>query len=255
MTEQTPVRSPRLWRRRLIVLGAIVAVLAIVHVPVLRAIGGFLSADDPVQAADCLVLLPSVSGDSALAQKAAANVREGKSHAVLYFTMPANRGEQCGALPNFASEFRRQLLAGGLDAASIIVLPGPSRNSWEAARALDRWLAEHPQATVTVLCREFRGRYERHVLATQIDAARFQRVAFLTDYGTDGPSKWWTSREAIQTVFQNFARLTFVVLNGESNPGATAWSYDDYLRTLPPAKRSLENDEPRSPSPSGRGPG
>ncbi len=226
------IRTP--WRRRWLVVAALVVVLAVFHAPLLHGIGGWLCVDDGVKNVDYLVLLPSISGDGSLARTVANEVRGGSVRGMLFFAMPPTRGERCGAMQSFETVFRRQLAAAGVADAQMICLPGPSRNSWEAGRALGAWLGQHPDVHVAVLCPEFRGRYERHVLRAQVDPRDFDRVKFAT-HAAAAEISWWTSREMIQTVFQNYVRLAFVALNGETNPDVQPWSYDEYLRNLPPA--------------------
>jgi hypothetical protein len=229
----TTIKRPR--RRRWLVLAAAVVGLAVFHAPLLRGIGAWLCVDDGARNTDYVVLLPSKSGDDSVARTVAGQIHDGAVRGVLFFAMPPTRGEQCGALPSFETVFRRQLSASGVPDAQIICVPGPSRNSWEAARALGTWLGQNPDVRVAVLCPEFRGRYERHVLRAQIDLRDLSRVTFATPITAD-EGNWWTSREMIQTVFQNYVRLAFVSLNGETNPDAQPWSYDEYLRKLPPAE-------------------
>jgi hypothetical protein len=234
MIDKAAARKTR-RRTRWLLLAVIVVGMFVFHAPLLRRIGGWLCVDDGLQRADYLVLLPSVSGDGSLARSAANEIHEGTVRGVMFFAMPPTRGEQCGALPSFESGFRGQLAEAGVAESRVMSIPGPSRTSWEAARALGIWLGEHPEVRVAVLCPEFRGRYERYVVSTQISSSDFSRVAFIT-YPNAASSNWWTSRETIQMVFQNYIRLGFVALNGETGHDAQPWSYDEFLRDLPAAE-------------------
>ena len=120
--------------------------------------------------------------------------------------------------------------------AAIENLPGRYSTTWDAARGMDRWLAEHKDQRLIVLCETFRGRHERRVLASMIEPRAMAAVHFAALPGSASAADWWRSREGFQEVFQEYARWAFLLFQGESAACAKPWSYDDLLKGLPPAE-------------------
>ena len=215
--------------------GAIAGLLAIFHALLLRGLGGFIADDEPFAAADYIVILPSVAEDTAAIDQAIEAMRRGEATGLLFFAMPPPRGVRCGAWPDYETVVRRYLQAKGISAAAITFVPGSSRNSWDAARALGNWCGSRKPARLEILCEQFRGRYERHIFAAAFPGEMAGQLHFVTAAGHIDASRWWCDREGIQVVFQNYARLAFVALNGEAKSGGEEWTFDQYEQSLPPA--------------------
>jgi hypothetical protein len=233
--ERWASRRPR-WRRRVVTVITVVAMLWLVHVPLFRGIGDFLIADEPLAKADYIVMLPWVAGDSIAIEQAIARVRRSEAGGLLFFQMPATRGERSGAWPDYESAVRADLKGRGIAERSIVFVPGPSRNSWEAAHALGQWLSDRPMPRLDVLCPRFRGRYERHVFATVLPSDVVAGLHFAAAAGRIDETNWWEEREGIQMVFQGYVELVFIALNGEPQQSGQEWTFEQYERSLSPAQ-------------------
>jgi hypothetical protein len=227
----------RPWCRWTVIAVAIVTALGLLHAPLFRGVGRFLVAEEPLLAkADYIVILPSLAGDRVALENAIQHVRHGEAGGLLFFQMPPTRSERCGAWPNYETATREFLKGRGLAERSIVTLPGPSRNSWEAARALGKWLGQRPTLRLDVLCQRFRGRYERHVFDSVLLSDSFEQLHFAAVEDRIDETNWWYDREGIQMVFQNYIQLAFIELNGETETSGGAWTLEQYEQSLPPAR-------------------
>jgi uncharacterized SAM-binding protein YcdF (DUF218 family) len=235
-TPERPASSRPRWRRRVSIAIGIAAGLWLVHVPLFRGIGGFLVADEPLAKADYIVILPSLAGDSVALEPAVQRVRRGEAGGLLFFQMPATRGERCGAWPDYESAVRAALKVQGIADNAIVFVPGPSRTTWQAARALGTWLGNRPTQRLDLLCPRFSGRYARHVFATVLPSDDFNRLHFGAAGGRIDETNWWRDREGIQMVFQGYVELAFIEFHGEPQASGKEWTLEQYEQSLPPAQ-------------------
>ncbi len=235
-TPEHPARHRPRWRRRASIAVGIAAGLWLAHVPLFRGVGGFLVAEEPSAKADYIVILPSLAGDSVALESAILRVRRGEADGLLFFQMPATRGERCGAWPDYESAVRAALKARGIADNAIVFVPGPSRNSWEAAHALGQWLGNRPTPQLDLLCSSFSGRYLRHVFATVLPRDVFARLHFAAAGGRIDETNWWADREGIQMVFQGYIELAFIALHGEPQANGKEWTLEQYEQSLPLAQ-------------------
>ncbi len=225
------------WKRPTLLAGAVLlTVLAALHVPLLRALGEYLIVDQPPELGSRVVLLPDMLSEQAALEKTAQLYREHQAAGVLLCVPRPSRAAAVGAWPAEERRILDDLTALGVPPAAIENLPGRCATTWDAARGLDRWLAEHKDQRLIVLCETFHGRHERRVLALVMEPPAMAAVHFAALPGSASAADWWHSREGFQAVFQEYARWTFLVLQGESAPCVKSWSYDDLLKGLPPAE-------------------
>ncbi|HEV2968441.1 MAG TPA: hypothetical protein VGY55_00540 [Pirellulales bacterium] len=215
---------------------AVVAALWLLHAPLLRGVGRFLVADQPLADADFIVILPSMASDRVAIDSAIKRVRRGDATRLILFQMPPTRSERCGAWPEYGTAIREYLKSRGIAAGSIVFLPGPSRDSWEAARALGQWLDQRPTPRLEVLCQQFRGRYERRVFNSVLPSDVSNRLHFAAVSGRFDETNWWHDREGIQMVFQDYVQLAFIELHGETKSSVGEWTLEQYEQSLPPAQ-------------------
>jgi hypothetical protein len=234
VTPELPATARRRWRRPTLIVIAVVALMWLVHAPLFRGIGRFLVADEPLGKADYIVILPSTAGDRVAIETAIQRVHRGDAAGLLLFPMPPTRSERCGAWPDYATAMREFLKSRGLAERSIVIVPGPSRNSWEAARALGKWLGQRPTLRLDILCQQFRGRYERHVFDSLLPREVFNQLHFAAAGDRINETNWWHDREGVQMVFQAYIQLAFIELHGETESSVGAWTLEQYERSLPP---------------------
>jgi hypothetical protein len=228
---------PRRWRRRTIIAAGVLAILWLVHAPLLRNVGSFVAADRPLDKADYIVVLPSMAGDGAAIDEAVKRVHDGQATGLVLFRPPTTRSVQCGAWAEFETSAREALGRQGLSSRAIVFAAGESRTSWDAARAMAKWLDGRPDVRLDVLCQRFRGRYERSVFGSVLSAAAMGQLHFSAVWRDVDETNWWHDREAIQMVFQNYSRLLFIWLNSEPHAETGQWTLEQYERSLPtPAK-------------------
>ena len=225
----------RPWCRWTAVAVAVVTAFWLLHAPLFRGVGRFLVVDEPLAKADYIVILPSLAGDRVALETAIQQVRQGEAGGLLFFQMPPTRSERCGAWPDYETATREFLKSRGLAERSIVALPGPSRDSWEAARALGQWLGQRPTLRLDVLCQRFRGRYERHVFDSVLSSNIGKQLHFVAAADRIDETNWWHDREGIQMVFQNYVQLAFIELHGETETSTGAWTLEQYEQSLPPA--------------------
>lgn len=231
----SPAPIHRRWRRRAIISVAAVAAIWLLHAPLLRGVGRFLAADEPLDKADFIVILPSMTGDRLAIENAAERVRRGGASGLIFFRMPPARSERCGAWPDYETAIGDDLKSRGIAESSIVTLPGPSHTSWQAARALGKWLEERPALRLDILTRRLGGRYERHVFASVLPERMFDQLHFGAAENRIDETNWWHDREGIQMVFQNYIQLAFIELYGETESNAGTWTLEQYEQSLPPA--------------------
>jgi hypothetical protein len=214
----------------------LLAALAALHAPLLRAVGGYLIVEEPPQDGARVVLLPDMLFEKAALEKTAQLYREHLVAGVLLCLPQPSREVEVGAWPAEEQRVLESLAGRGVPSTAIEKLSGRYATTWDAARGLDRWLAGHKDERLMVLCETFRGRHERRVLATVIEPRAMAAVRFGALPGSASAADWWRKREGLQEVFQEYARWTFLLLQGESAACAKPWSYDDLLQGLPPAE-------------------
>jgi len=101
------------------------------------------------------------------------------------------------------------------------------------ARRLGDWLAEHPEARVTVLCSQFDSRGEAYVFRSVLGAEKAGRVRWLSlpDSRHD-VTNWWHSRQGALCVLGSHVALLHTYLVGEPPRGAGRWDPEEYERRL-----------------------
>jgi hypothetical protein len=207
---------------------AVLACLYLFRAPLLRSAASALAVDQPREATTALLLLNADRGP----RRAAECYREGRAGSVLLIEEWPDRAVQMGVLPPREDVLRRNLEAEGVPEAAITVLAGRATSDWERARRLRKWLAEHPGATVTVLCDRFGSRRLCHIFAATLgpDATRLRWWA-AADRRFD-ENDWWRHKEGFLRLFSAGAGLGYVWLVGEDREEWRAWDPDGYEKSL-----------------------
>ncbi len=246
MTDQ-PKARPR-WRRRLLLAGALIAVLVLCHGPLFRLAAGILVADDPLETADAVVVMARNGPYVAVPFDELADLYQKKLvREILLIEDRSSRLIEAGVLPPLEPIVRRELAARGVPDKALTVRAGKFHSPWNVARDLGNWLAEHPQATVICLADELDSRSSRAVMTSALDGNQLggnllggnlaQRVRWraLPDrrYGV---SDWWHTRQGITSLVGAYVTLLHITLIGEPAESATRWSPDRFetqLRSQP----------------------
>ena len=220
-------RPGRLSRRRLALFGcaALLALAAALHAPLLTAAARVLVVDQSGTPATHLVLL---GGDSRH-DRAAAFLRENPAGRILLIEEVPDALVEHGVVPAAHVLDRRALAERGVPERAIEQLGSPAANDWQAMRRLGRWLADHPDARVAVLCDRFASRRLRIVVDAVLppDAARRVSLRPLANHQYD-ETNWWRGRVGARQFVYAWLHLAYQRLRGEPPPRPATWDPDRY---------------------------
>ena len=130
----------------------------------------WLICDEPADSASVALL---VSGDRVY-DAAAEFYRADNDRRLLMIGRRSNRLERAGVLePDVPLRLLRQR---GVPAETLTGLECDGLDDWQATAVLGRWLQEHPQAHLALLCDRFDSRRQRWILNSVLSAADARRV-------------------------------------------------------------------------------
>ena len=162
-------------------------------------------------------------------QRALDQWNKGAIDGVLLWTDQRKRLVLLGAVSPIQELVHRKLVAEGVPADVIQILPGERRSNWETARALKEWLTNHQEQRVSVICDLFSSRRWSLILDQILDDTTRARV--IVDRATDprfDVSNWWRNRIGIKTYFYCLFELVYAQLHGEDMPREQDWAPEKY---------------------------
>lgn len=226
-------RVPSSWkrlffRRRILVLGLVLALLVLFHGPILRTVACWMVVEQPVQTADAVLVL----GETPSFNEAARLYREGETRHVLLPEVPLGRLQKMGIIPSSVAIARQELIRLGVPNHAINILPGGP--VWDLADRVDNWLKEHPQANLALLCNRFESRnvfYIMHKVLNQDSCARIHIQALPNPYYDE--SNWWRTKEGTMDLVNGLLSFGYVWFNGKDSSEWQDWDYEEYERSLP----------------------
>lgn len=177
---------------------------------ILAPIAAYLDVSEPPHAVDYVLVL---NGDPETRPfAAAALVHAGLAKKVLLthqqLALESNNVQSGGTLSEF--ELTRQvLLARGVPAPAIQVLPGEIGSSHDELKKLAGFLTEHPEATATVVTNGFHTRRSRWVLGRLL-GDRANAVSFV-GVPRDGveASHWWRSKTGCAIYLTEYPKFLY----------------------------------------------
>lgn len=217
------------WRcRGALVVGGLV-VLVLLHTPILRGLAWCLIVDEPSSAANYVLV---VDGDRCF-DVAAQRFREGSVEQVLVQESIPGRLARLGVLPTFEELSRRELAKRGVAADRIALVPGQPESRWEAARVLNAWLQNHPEARVAVLSSQFSSKLKSHVFDRELDHRTRTRLSIVAirDRRFD-ESNWWRSKTGIKSFAGDLFSQCYAQLRGEEPKRHVQWDPEEYEEAL-----------------------
>jgi hypothetical protein len=232
LTEALPQEHAiRLRHRRIVrwlLLAAVLIGLLSGHRPLLRlAACTFIAEDSDAEAA----WLVPLSGDS-VDEHVARRWRAMPGTQVLLFERAPDRLVSVGVLRPWADAHRSTLLARGVAAPAVEVLPEETRSDWDCARGLRGWLEAHPGSDVALLCDRFGSRRLRVILDRVLGpVAPRARIVALPDRRYD-ETNWWRTKEGVVGCWEALAGLCFTWLAGEGERPAPLRDPDAYEQAL-----------------------
>jgi hypothetical protein len=187
---------------------AIVAVSPL-RVPVLRAAGWALVANDPVTSADIIVV--SLDSDGAGALETADLVHDGVSkRAAVFMDPPSEQDDEFSrrGLP-YESEAARELKSLGV---TDIVRISPVDGTEEEVKALPPWCDEHRLQSIVFVAHSDHTRRLRRVLDWIMKGHATHVMVKPARYTNFDPDGWWEKRGGIPTEIVELQKLLFEIV-------------------------------------------
>ena len=207
-------RRPK-WPLILMVLalGAFATVaVSPLRVPVLRAAGWALVANDPVTSAEIIVV--SLDSDGAGALEAADLVHSGVSKRVAVFEDPPSEEDDefiRRGLPyedDAAKQIRELKLLGVTDIVRIAQVDGTE----EEVKALPSWCDEHQLQSAVFVAHTDHTRRLRRVLDRIMKGHATRVMVKPARYTNFDPDRWWETRGGIRTEIVELQKLFFDIV-------------------------------------------
>ena len=200
-------------RRRLARFAIVIAVLSVLYWTrgwTLPAWARGLDASEAPRSADYALVL--TGGENTRPFVAAGLFNKGYVGAVLVPQLRLTADARDGIVPGDSELIRRVLEQRGVPADKIIALAGEENSTFDEATALNRFLDDHPDATVAIVTNDFHTRRARrvfrHVLGPR--GSQIYMVAAPTDRVT--PDNWWkTEHGSALYLSETFKTLYYAI--------------------------------------------
>jgi hypothetical protein len=143
----------------------------------------------------------------------------------------SDRLNEIHAIPSFEALVEKMIRSQGRTEKSISMAHSDGIDDWARARAIGTWLADHPNATLLVLCDRFRSAHFRRAIDLGLGATAAARVGVrgLPDERFD-ETNWWQTRVGIKAFgFAGLRRIHGWLAGGDhvSPLAAGADAYED----------------------------
>jgi hypothetical protein len=222
-------KGKKKWRRWLLVLLSVAVLCYLFRGWILTTVAGFLIVEQPPQASEYVLLL----GADKSFDLAAESFRENSTCRIVVLDYPPPRLQRMGICPGDADVAKKELAKRGVPAANIVVIGCEDRSTGALARALEKWLGEHPDGSVTLLCNRFSTREKSHLLWWHLPEEANDRILFrAVPHRWYDETNWWKSREGMVAFFDGYIGYGFLLFGGDQEEGSE-WDPDQYERTLP----------------------
>ena len=236
------MRRIRKWPAIVALIAA--AVVWFFHATFLQGLAAPLIADAPDDSFQYVGIIErdnAPDGDWCF-DEAARLAREKPQCHILLIESGRTRLVEIGVLPSFESLCRDELETQGVPPQDISVVHGDGYDDWSTARAIRTWLADHPNATLLVLCGRFHSAHFQHALDTTLDTGRAACVCVrgLHNRRYD-ETDWWKSRTGIKAFGYGWLRYLHGWLANRNQQPPVHRNADDYEREclkspLPPGE-------------------
>jgi len=202
--------SARRWSGILAAIVLVVAVFAMPagRTPVLRGIGRALVVDEPLEAADVIVL-PKWAG-AAGAIDAADLVHNGTaSRVALLPEAPQTAEEELirRGIPHLDQNADLVRLLRSLGVADVEVIPDRAAGTEAEGRVLRSWFTEHQFRSIVVVSSPDHSRRVRRVLRRSMRGYPGKLMIRSARFSSFDPDRWWMTREGARTEIVELEKL------------------------------------------------
>ena len=225
----------RRFRRDIIVLLTVAVLGVVAGPPLLRALAKPLIVDEPEGQARYLCVHGSDYGvdGSRCFDRATAWLQGAPGRRILILPCRPERVVEIGAIPSFAQVARRELLARGVKADDIEMMPGGARDEWDKAHRLDDWLAEHRDEEILLACSRFGSGRIRYVLDHVLEGDRAARIrVFPMARSSRNETNWWRSRAGVKDLMFAWLNRICTWTQGEQRVAPERLSAAEYQSLL-----------------------
>jgi hypothetical protein len=206
-------RTVNSTRRAAILAFAAFAVVAIVAVPavrepIFRAAGSALVVNEPVAAADIIVISLDSGGAGAL--EAADLVKSGVATRVAVFTDPPSGDDHefiRRGLPYEDASVRQIRQLGWLGVADVMSIPRPEAGTEGEGQALPPWCDQHQFRSIVFVAARDHSRRVRRVLGRVMKGHQTRVTVRATRYSSFDPDRWWTTRDGVRIEIVELQKL------------------------------------------------
>jgi uncharacterized SAM-binding protein YcdF (DUF218 family) len=199
------------WRRRRWLLAPLLlgVLLVALHPWLLPLAGNWLDVSTPPCEVDDVLVLGG--GADTRPFVAAALYKAGLARRVLLPTVAASPESLDGLMPDEHEVMRQVLLKRGVPADAIVLLPAEVDSTADEARALGRYLDEHPGRRVGVVTNNYHTRRARWIFRTELG----ERAADMPFFGApndhfDG-NDWWRSETGCALYTNEFLKMVMLL--------------------------------------------
>jgi hypothetical protein len=205
LTARPPAADRRSPARRYLARVLLVAAVVTLLIPtarhaVLRTAGWWLVAEDPLAAADVIVI--ALGGGSAGVIEAATLVHQGIAGRVALLAEPPTPAEREFARRGIAYEDGAEISARHLrllGVSAVERIPNPVEGTEAAGRVLGEWCAHQQLKAVVIVSAADHSRRLRRVLQRSMRGCAARVVVRSARYSQFDPDSWWLTRGGIRT--------------------------------------------------------
>jgi hypothetical protein len=216
-----PPRRRRRWLVRLGVLALAAGLLVAFRHPLLRSAAAALVVDQPLDGADCALVLAADRPD----REALRLFQDGTVRRILFITKRPNRVVRLSLMPSFERLSERELRKHGVPDHAIDWVDAQAETDWQVAERLHDWLAENPRSRLVAIVERFEGRRWRYVFNKVLGAEDSARIAVHgIPHRHYTEADWWQSKEGVLDFFDDGLGLAYDWING---PKPSTWHETD----------------------------
>jgi hypothetical protein len=210
VTARRPSRTRVVW---LVVIVAAAAALLLFRARILRAAGWALVREDPIAAADAIVV-PQWAQDAG-AIEGADLFRKGYGNVVVVFAAPADPAAEELARrgvrdPNGA--VRLVGLLGALGVPRVEQISADNGGTDAEGSALAAWCDRRHAASIIVVSTRDHSRRVRRVVRRSLRGRHVAVIVRSTRYDPFDPDRWWQTRDGVRTELIELEKLLVEVV-------------------------------------------